>query len=606
MNNLIAPAAAVAPVAGKSIDTSGKDPSAQTNYKEDQSQPQPNKQPIAGIDYSLFNAQGSADGATGTEGGTVGGTGGVGGAAGDGVGGVGEGFAGGPVRARRYADGGLVAKSADSATSPEELARRHREIYGDPAQASTQTTQAKSGGNPSDYIGQWAHDLSSGNMGGLFNGPAMRAIQNGDVLSAISPAMMIGKSIGLSGGGPVDSNYQMAQHLASQGRGRDTTLVHMSKPEVAGLGSLHPSGQMPINPKTGLPEADFLTDVLPGIAGTLVGSVVGMPWLGAAIGGLGTWAATGNLGKGILSGLMSFGLGSIGGQLADAGAKTAGDVAAKGAGDVVTKAAESAATFNPAAATVADPIAQGAAQSAGIGSTAPAKGFMDTVAKGFQNAPQTFSNIGQGIMNPQNLSFSNLAMPAMMAGSGAYGLYSANQPPAPAPNPMAMQPQGQAPSLTNANNPPRTPTGYVPPQGYGTSRAPGEGSFFQPNQAWGGYPSYAAAGGPQHAYIQPDGTPYHLAKGGVAQLPSGMIRGPGGGMDDKIKGTIDGRRDVYLSDGEYVVDAQAISALGDGSSEAGADRMKQIVEEIRQKKFGSKKQPPKMAELGGLASLRGV
>ena len=74
-------------------------------------------------------------------------------------------------------------------------------------------------------------------------------------------------------------------------------------------------------------------------------------------------------------------------------------------------------------------------------------------------------------------------------------------------------------------------------------------------------------------------------------------------MDDKIKGTIDGRRDVYLSDGEYVVDAQTISALGDGSSEAGAKRMKGIVEDIRQKKFGSKKQPAKMASMGGIASL---
>jgi len=196
-------------------------------------------------------------------------------------------------------------------------------------------------------------------------------------------------------------------------------------------------------------------------------------------------------------------------------------------------------------------------------------------------------------------------MPAMMAGSGAYGLYSANQQPPSAPQPTMPQ-QGQAPQLTSAANPPRTPTGFTPPPGYGTSRYPQEGTFFQPNPAWGGYPSYAATGGQQHAYIQPDGTPYELARGGVAQLPSGMIRGPGAGMDDKIKGTIDGRRDVYLSDGEYVVDAQTISALGDGSSKAGAQRMKNIVEEIRHKKFGSKKQPPKMAETGGLASLRSV
>lgn len=502
------------------------------------------------------------------------------------------------------AEGGPISAKAAMSLSPEEEARRRREIYGDesPPQQVTQTQQ-QSGGNPSDYIGQWAYDVNNGGMAGLLGGPAMKALQKGDIMAALSPAVMIGKSIGLAEGGPVEANRQMAQHLAAQGRGRDTTLVHMSRPEVMGLGSLHPSGQMPINPKTGLPEADFLTDVLPGIAGTVIGSVVGMPWLGAAIGGLGTWAATGNLGKGILSGLMSFGLGSIGGELANAGAQAAGSAS--------TTAAKAAA----ASGSLADPLAQGAAQVGGASTQAASDivtkagqgvaganptGFFDKVAQGFQNAPETFGNMGRGLMNPQNLNLSKMMMPGIMGATGAYGLYSANQQPPAAPQPMMPQ-QGQAPTLANA--PPRVPTGYKPPPGYGTSAAPQEGTFFQPNPAWNGYPMYASTGGEMRTYQTPDGGRYELAKGGVANLPSGMIRGPGAGMDDKIKGTIDGRRDVYLSDGEYVVDAQTISALGDGSSEAGAKRMKQLVENIRQKKFGSKKQPPKMAQTGGLASL---
>lgn len=570
-----------------------------------------------GIDYSLF--QGSADGATGNSGGGVGGTSGVGGAAGDGVGGVGGGFAGGPVRAARYAEGGSVsAPSASQATSPEEARRRYIEIYGNPPQESTQTTQPQSGGNPNDYIGQWAYDVSQGGMSGLIGGPAMKALQHGDVLSALSPAMMIGKSIGLAEGGPVNSNRQMAQHLASQGSGRDTTLVHMSPAEVRGLGSLHPSGQMPINPKTGLPEADFLSDFLPGILGTAVGSVVGMPWLGAAISGLGTFAATGNLGKGILSGLMSFGLGSIGGELASAGAEAVGE-GTKAATDLAAKSA--AGTLDPsrmvstsAIDRAIDPsigsIAGDATAQATSATTlaAPAKqslGFFDKVSQGFQNAPQTFSNMGQGLVNPQNLNFSKMIMPGIMGASGAYGLYQAGQQPPVPPQPMMPQ-QGQAPQLTSSTNPPRIPTNPNQPQGYSTSQFPMEQSFFRPNTAWGGYPSYAAAGGPQRAYVQPDGTPYELARGGVAELPSGMIRGPGGGMDDKIKGTIEGRRDVYLSDGEYVVDAKTIAALGDGSSEAGAEKMKEIVEEIRQKAYGTKEQLPKFAESGGLASLSSV
>lgn len=429
-------------------------------------------------------------------------------------------------------------------------------------------------------------------------------------------AIQVGRDVGAfkAHGGPINTNHQMAAHLASQGRGRDSTLVHMSPKEVNALGKLHPTGQIPINPKTGLPEADFLTDILPGIAGTLVGSVVGMPWLGAAIGGLGTWAATGNLGKGILSGLLSFGLGSLGGQLAGAGAEAAGEVGAKAAGDTAAKSAidlaQTTGEQSLSKATMGTEAAQLAATGPGMtpagwaaGQTTPAagEGLFGRISQGFQNAPQTMSNIGQGIMNPQNLDLGKMVTPGIMAATGIGGLMASNQPPAAMPTPASMQRQAPPP-LTNAATPPRTPTGFVPPPGYGTSAYPMEGSFFQPNPAWSGYPSLAAKGGQMRVYETPHGGQYELAKGGVAELPSGMIRGPGAGMDDKIKGTIDGRRDVYLSDGEYVVDAQTVSALGDGSSEAGAKRMKNIVEEIRQKKFGSKKQPAKI-NMGGIASI---
>lgn len=579
-----------------------------------------------------------------------------------------------------YASGGTVAPIAAVADAAGEKKKEAEQQT-----VSQSMPDPTSGNNPNDYIGQWAYDLGKGDINGIIKGPGMRALEKGDIMSAISPAAMIVKGLNRGGpvayagggpvapaagiaaaagapaktaqtdssspmptptdqpqdyggyelgpfrewaiqvgrdvgafkaaGGPVHNNYAMAKHLASQGRGRDTTLVHMSGPEVRGLGSLHPTGKMPINPKTGLPEADFLTDILPGIAGTLVGSVVGMPWLGAAVGGLGTWAATGNLGKGILSGLMSFGLGSIGGALGEAGAKTAGEAATKGASDVVAEAAKSAATsggqsaaaINPA--TFADPMAQGAAQSAGVqaagaGGTVPAQGMFGKIGQAFNNPGQAFSNIGTGIMNPQNVDFGKMMMPGIMGASGAYGLAQANQQPAPLPNPFANQQQQY--NGTPSSTPFRSPTGGVVPQGQSPAGYQGELSYFAPNPA---YRVYAAQGGPITAYasgggVMPDGTTYELAKGGVANLPSGLIRGPGGGMDDQIKGTIDGRRDVYLSDGEYVVDAQTVSALGDGSSEAGAKKMKNIVEEIRQKKFGSKKQPPKMAEAGGLASLR--
>lgn len=399
-------------------------------------------------------------------------------------------------------------------------------------------------------------------------------------------------------------NRKAAEHLARQGRGRDTTLVHMSPAEVRGLGSLHPSGQMPINPRTGLPEADFLTDILPGIAGTAVGFATGMPWLGAVTSGLGTWATSGNLGKGILSGLLSFGLGELGSQFAEAGKTTVAADASKSLSDTAAKTGSSVGIVPQTAeqAKFLEANIPSGLTSSPLPASATSSGFLDRAATNISNIPQTMSNIGQGIMSPQNWNLSKMVMPGIMAAGGAYGLNQMAQQPVQPPAPVMPQ-QGQAPQISTAANPPRIPTGGVVPQGQNPATYRGELSYFSPNPAWQGYPSYASHGGQQRVYETPDGGSYELARGGVANLPSGMIRGPGGGMDDRVKGSIDGRRDVYLSDGEYVVDAQTVSALGDGSSEAGAQRMKNIVEDIRQKKFGSKKQPPKMASLGGIASI---
>ena len=59
-----------------------------------------------------------------------------------------------------------------------------------------------------------------------------------------------------------------AQHLAAHGRGKDTELVHMDKGELASLEQLarmH-GGSLSTNPKTGLPEAGFLSAILPMVA----------------------------------------------------------------------------------------------------------------------------------------------------------------------------------------------------------------------------------------------------------------------------------------------------------------------------------------------------
>lgn len=74
-----------------------------------------------------------------------------------------------------------------------------------------------------------------------------------------------------------------------------------------------------------------------------------------------------------------------------------------------------------------------------------------------------------------------------------------------------------------------------------------------------------------------------LAKGGSPRY----VKGPTAGQDDKV--------DARLSDGEYVFDADVVSALGDGNNEAGALKLDQMRENVRQHKRSAPKSkiPPK-------------
>ena len=109
-------------------------------------------------------------------------------------------------------------------------------------------------------------------------------------------------------------SLQLAHQLAMQGRGNDSTLVHMSPKEVGALQAIAAAhgGELTINPHTGLPEAGFLEKLLPMIAGAALASTgIGAPMAGLLVGG-GTALATGSLNKGIMAGLGAYGGGGFG------------------------------------------------------------------------------------------------------------------------------------------------------------------------------------------------------------------------------------------------------------------------------------------------------
>jgi hypothetical protein len=71
----------------------------------------------------------------------------------------------------------------------------------------------------------------------------------------------------------------------------------------------------------------------------------------------------------------------------------------------------------------------------------------------------------------------------------------------------------------------------------------------------------------------------------------GMIEGEGGGMDDLVPGMIGNQQQVAVSPGEYIVPADVVSGLGDGSSDAGADKLDAMMDDVRVAKTGGTIQP---------------
>lgn len=74
----------------------------------------------------------------------------------------------------------------------------------------------------------------------------------------------------------------------------------------------------------------------------------------------------------------------------------------------------------------------------------------------------------------------------------------------------------------------------------------------------------------------------------------GLLRGPGGGMDDLIPAKVQGKLPVALSGGEYVIPGDATAALGDGSNDAGGRVLDAMVARIRKTKTGTTQQPGKI------------
>ena len=373
-----------------------------------------------------------------------------------------------------------------------------------------------------------------------------------------------------------------AQHLADQGRGPDTTLVHMGQGEVQALqGLAHAAGgSLSINPTTGLPEAGFLSSILPMLAGaglTIASGGTASPWLAPLLVGGVTGIASGNLQKGLMAGLGAYGGAGIAGSLGAAGAASG----AAGAG------AAGASGAAPAATTVASTAAPAAATPAFTAANAPTiSSLTPEAAPAFATpsiAPQAAAPVTPAMSGPPAPTFDMMTDPSQRFAAVEKGFtgenllnYAKKEPmrAAAAFAPLAMnmmkpkkyKPQPEDTDPGQQYNYESTPTAPTPePDPYGR-----EQQYFRPR-----YVNRAAAGGAMH------GLPSAQSNLGSYSDGGRLLRGPGDGVSDSIPAVIGSKQPARLADGEFVIPARIVSELGNGSTEAGAKQLYAMMDRIQ-------------------------
>lgn len=397
-----------------------------------------------------------------------------------------------------------------------------------------------------------------------------------------------GGSMNMARGGSVPQSHGLhnaAQQLASKGRGKDSMLVHMTPEEVHGLRALaHAQGHdLPINPHTGLPEAGWfgklfrnIMKVVPFVAPFIPG--VG-PLLAAGLSGLAGATSGGgfNLKKGLMSGIMSYGLsglsgagkvaesasgaaGAAGAAGADAAAKSALSQTIQGAGGAtaagVTEAAKSAAG-SVAAQSAGQGVAQAATQAAASAAPNIVQGTLSNIADlGSKGLSAITGDKAAQAALAEGFTKSNLATTA----TGAMGLATAT-----AEEKYAKEQADIKAAEDESNEQKRRKVEEI------MRSNPLPQNF---SMAGGGIASYA--------------------RGGNSTANPRMLDGPGDGMSDSIPAMIGNKQPARLADGEFVIPADIVSHLGNGSSKAGSKQLYAMMDRIRKARTGRSSQAPEV------------
>jgi hypothetical protein len=414
----------------------------------------------------------------------------------------------------------------------------------------------------------------------------------------------------------------VAQNLADKGRKGDSMLVHMTPDEVAGLQALaqQMGGSLTINPQTGLPEANIFKKLLPMALGFALGPAGAGLFQSALSAGLAVGAgytlATGSLQQGLSAGLSAYGGSNLGTGLQAAGAEAATSAAASEAAG--TAATDVAATAGGAAAEAAmvNPMAH-----PDFGGSIVTGG----PSQAFAFDPMTGDQIITGTGGP-------LPGPEIITPTPSGGVYGKSSMPIVNNMTDRLAPTTPGSALTGAE---RSLLGDKATRDLAAERYAAEtGSTLGTSamQIAGGAAGQSVAEEQkaikaQQAAIDAkederkrrfdalfartlgtmparSGGLMKLAGGGMSYMEAGGTTGPtgaprdvtgtGDGMSDSVPASIEGVQEARLADGEFVIPADVVADIGNGSSDAGSKKLYDMMDRIRKARHGTTEQPPEI------------
>jgi hypothetical protein len=399
-------------------------------------------------------------------------------------------------------------------------------------------------------------------------------------------------------GGNVSST---AQDLASRGRGGDTMLVHMAPHEVAGLNAIArmQGTELTINPETGMPEALKLGKLFKTLA-PFIPFIPGVgQFLAPAFGALGMGGFSPLLQKAITSGIVGGFTGPKGGFDLQRGLMQG--ITAYGLGSLQQNLAGPSTPGGPPAPTGPAVSPELGAVDASVTSQNPLAGME------YMNTPVTGGNPLEGsqfintIQTPGDITAASKAAEATRAGFPDQGVSDLGAP----FEYQAVSPKNAATTASGM----KTPTALLT-TGLGLSST-------------ADYDKLTSAGIAVKREKEEEDELYRrlferslgavpvrsgglmkLAGGGMTYMEAGGTTGPtgaprevvgnGDGMSDSVPADIEGVQEARLADGEFVIPADVVADIGNGSSDAGSKKLYDMMDRVRKARHGTTEQPPEI------------